>query len=275
MGVVETAFGYHIISVDEQKKAEEAVKLATFSRIIEPSEETENAIFEKAETLASKLADGGTIADLAKENDYEVLSAMNLKALDENLPGLINQRQIVTWSFDSTREIGDSKRFDFDVNGNRGYVVVVLKNKTDKDGTVITSDLIAQIRPELINKKKAELIKKKMTGNTLEEVAKNSNVTVNTANSITMASPLISGVGNEPGVVGAMSTIELNKVSDLIEGDKGVFKLKVTSRTEPVELENYENFRKQIISKLAGRSYQLYQVLEDKADIVDNRAKFF
>jgi peptidylprolyl isomerase/peptidyl-prolyl cis-trans isomerase D len=275
MGVVETAFGYHIISVDEQKKAEEAVKLATFSRIIEPSEETENAIFEKAETLASKLADGGAIADLAKENDYEILSAMNLKALDENLPGLINQRQIVTWSFDSTREIGDSKRFDFDVNGKRGYVVVVLKNKTDKDGTVITSDLIAQIRPELINKKKAELIKKKMTGNTLEEVAKNANVTVNTANSITMSSPLISGVGNEPGVVGAMSTIELNKVSDLIEGDKGVFKLKVTNRTEPVELENYENFRKQIISKLAGRSYQLYQVLEDKADIVDNRAKFF
>ena len=151
----------------------------------------------------------------------------------------------------------------------------MLKNKTDKDGTVITSDLIAQIRPELINKKKAELIKKKMTGNTLEEVAKNSNVTVNTANSITMASPLISGVGNEPGVVGAMSTMELNKVSDLIEGDKGVFKVKVTNRTEPVELENYENFRKQIISKLAGRSYQLYQVLEDKADIVDNRAKFF
>ena len=65
--------------------------------------------------MASKLADGGTIADLAKENGYEVLSAMNLKALDENLPGLINQRQIVTWSFDSTREIGDSKRFDFDV----------------------------------------------------------------------------------------------------------------------------------------------------------------
>ncbi|MBI9040466.1 peptidylprolyl isomerase [Lutibacter sp.] len=275
MGVVETAFGYHVISVDEQKKAEPAVKLATFSRLIEPSEETENAIFESAETLASKLAGEGNLEDIAKENGYNVQSAFNLKALDENLPGLLNQRQIVTWSFDASREIGDSKRFDFDVNGNRGYVVVVLKNKTDKNGTVITSDLIAQIRPELINKKKAELIKKKMTGATLEEVAKNSNSTVSAASLITMASPLISGVGNEPGVVGAMSTLGVNKVSSLIEGDKGVFIVKVTNRPNPAELENYDNFRKQIVAKLGARSYQLYQVLEDNADIVDNRAKFF
>ena len=275
MGVVETAFGFHVISVDEQKKAEQAVKLATFARLIEPSEETENTIFEKAETVASKLAEGGILADIAKESNYQVLSALNLKALDENLPGLLNQRQIVTWSFEKSREIGDSKRFDFDIDGNRGYVVVVLKNKTEKDGTVVTSDLIAQIRPELINKKKAEMIKKKMTGNSLEEVAKNAGVSINSATSVTLASPLISGVGNEPTIVGAMSTLKLNTISDLIEGDKGVFKLKVTNRVEPAKLDNYDTFRKQLLDKIYSRSYQLYQVLEDKADIVDNRAKFF
>ena len=114
-----------------------------------------------------------------------------------------------------------------------------------------------------------------MNGSSLEEVAKNSNTTVSSISLVTLASPLISGVGNEPGVVGALSTIKLNKVSDLIEGDKGVFMVKVTNRAVPVELENYDNFRKQIVAKLGARSYQLYQVLEDNADIVDNRAKFF
>ncbi len=275
IGVVETSFGYHIISVDEQKKSEQAVKLVTFARLIEPSEETENVIFEQAETLASNLADGGILEDISKERDYTVLSAMNLKSLDENLPGLANQRQIITWSFENAREIGDSKRFDFEVNGNRGYVVVVLKDITEKNGTVVTSDLIAQIRPELINKKKAELLKKQMNGTTLEEIAKNSNVNVNTVSLVTLANPLLSGVGNEPTVVGAMSTLKVNTVSDFIEGEKGVFKVKVTNRSVPTELENYDTFRKQIVTKLSGRSYQLYQVLKEKSDIVDNRAKFF
>ncbi|WP_372744949.1 peptidylprolyl isomerase [Lutibacter sp.] len=275
MGVVETAFGYHVISVDEQKNIDQAVKLATFSRLIEPSEETENLIFEKAETLASKLAEGGSLEDIAKENNYSVLSAMNLKSLDENLPGISNQRSIVTWAFENGRELGDSKRFDFDVNGNRGYLVAVLKGKAEKDSNELTTDIISQIRPEIVNSKKAAILKEKMKGATLEEVAKNANTTVASASLVTLASPLISGVGNEPKVVGAMSTIKLNEVSNLIEGDKGVFMIKVTNRTEPVKLDNYENFRKQVSTKLSGRSYQLFQVLKEKSDVVDNRAKFF
>lgn len=275
IGVVETAFGYHVISVDEKKKADSAVKLATFARLIEPSEETENAIFEKAETLASNLADGGVLETIAKEKGYEVLSAMNLKVLDENLPQLINQRSIVTWAFDNSLEIGDSKRFDYDYSGKRGYAVVSLKGKSDKDGIVITSDIIAQIRPELINKKKAGIIKKTFTGSTLEEYAKSGKVQVATATSVNLGSPLITGVGNEPAVVGAMSTIALNKVSDVIEGDKGLFVVMVTNRKLPAELDNYETFRKDLIANLARRNYQLFQVLEDKSDIVDNRAKFF
>ena len=275
VGVVETGFGYHVISVEEQKNTQQAVKLATFARLIEPSEATENIIFESAETLASKLADGGSLEDIAKEKGLQLLSALNLKELDENLPGLQNQRSIVTWAFEAAREIGDSKRFDFDVNGNRGYVVAVLKSKTEKNSADLTSDLIAEIRPELVNKKKAALIKKKMTGASLEEVAKNATVTVSNASLVTLNTPLLSGVGNEPAVLGAMSTIKVNKVSDFIEGEKGVFVVKVTNRTTPVELDNYDNFRKQIVAKLSGRSYQLYQVLKDNSDIVDNRAKFF
>mgnify|MGYP000441936389 FL=1 len=55
-----------------------------------------------------------------------------------------------------------------------------------------------------------------MSGATLEDVAKNSNVAVNTVSLVTMASPLLSGVGNEPAVVGAMSTLKVNTVSDFI-----------------------------------------------------------
>jgi peptidylprolyl isomerase/peptidyl-prolyl cis-trans isomerase D len=275
IAVVETAFGFHIIKVVEQKNSEKAVRLVSFGRLIIPSEGTENSIFEKAETLASNLENGGKLEDLAKKENYAIQSAQNLKVLEENVPGLNSQRQIVIWAFANERELGDSKRFDIDINGKRGYAVVVLKAKTEKDGLVVSADVSEKIRTELINKKKAEMIKAKVKGATLEEIAKNTNTTVNSASNVTLLNPLLSGVGNEPSVVGAMSTIKLNEVSNPIEGNKGIFVVKVVKRDAPVKLDNYDMFRNRIVDKLKVRSYQLFQVLEETAEIKDNRGNYY
>ncbi|RXP45207.1 peptidylprolyl isomerase [Lutibacter sp. HS1-25] len=273
--VVETAFGYHIIKIDEQKEAKRAVKLATYARVIEASETTENAIFEQAETMASNLAEKKSIDEVATDKGYAVQTVQNLKNLDENIPGLSNQRSIVVWSFSEERELGDSKRFDVEVGGKRGYVVAVLTDKNDETEVALTSEIIDEVRQKLIDEKKAALIKNTMKGATLEEIAQNSSTTVRSASSINLASPVITGVGNEPAVVGAMSTIAINTVSDKIDGVKGVFVVKVTKRDTPVDLENYESFKNTQLIALKGRTYQLFQVLKEKADIKDFRAKFF
>lgn len=273
--VVKTAFGYHVIKINEQTKLNKAVKLVTFARSIEPSEDTENLIFQKAETAASKLVDGNKIDEVAKADGYKVQSAVNLKVLSENVPGLGAQRQIVTWSYKPEREISNSKRFDINIGDKRGYAVVVLTGRTSADEISLNTSIIAKVRPLLMNKKKAALLKDKVKGNTLVEIAKNATTAVRTANSVSLSSPLISGVGNEPAVAGAMSTLTLNKVSSVIEGTKGLFVVEVTKRENPIKLDNYNGFRNNISKKLQGRSYQLYQVLQDNADIKDYRAKFF
>lgn len=273
--VVETAFGFHIIKIEEQTAPQKAVKLATYARLIEASEDTENTIFEQAETLAANIAVGKTIEEVSAEKGFNLQSALNLKALDEEVPGLTSQRQIVTWAFNAERNVGDSKRFDIDVNGKRGYAVVYLSEKTSKDEVALSPEIIAEVRPLLMNEKKAEMISDKLSGSTLEEIAASGTTTVRNASSINLASPIITGVGNEPAVVGAMSTIELDEVSDMIQGVKGVFFVKVTKRDAPIDIENYESFRKSIATGLKSRTYQLYQVLEETADINDNRASFF
>ncbi len=275
MAVVETAFGFHVIRVDEQKQAERAVKLATFARLIDPSEATENTIFEKAETLTANLANGEKLEEAAKKGNYTVQSAMNLKVLEENIPGLNGQRQIVIWAFAKERQLGDSKRFDIDVDGKRSYVVAVLKGKSEKDGLVVNAEILSKIQPELINKKKAAMINAKIKGTTLEEIAKNTNTTVSATLSVTLVSPLLSGVGSEPAVVGAMSTIKLNEVSKPIDGNLGVFVVKVDKRDTPIKLDNYDTFRNKIINNLKGRSYMLFQVLEETAEIKDFRGQFY
>lgn len=273
--VVETAFGFHIIRVDEQTKPQKAVKLVTFARLIEASEETENRIFEQAETLNAAISEGEDLSVVAKENDYKIQSALNLKVLAELVPGLGAQRQMVTWAFKGERELNDSKRFDIDITGKRGYAVVMLTSIIDEDDVVVGSDILLKLRPELINKKKAKLIAEKMSGETLEEIAKNSGVSVRNASLVNLSSPLISGVGNEPSVVGAMSTIKLEEISGEILGEKGVFVIKVTKRDSPVDLESYDSFRKKIVTQYQSRGNQVFKVLEETADINDNRGRFF
>jgi len=273
--VVETAFGFHIIKIDEQTAPQKAVRLATYARLIEASEETENEIFEKAETMASELSEGKTIDEVGSDKGYNVQSAQNLKSLEENVPGLLNQRQIVTWAFSQERIVGDSKRFDIDVAGKRGYAVVLLNEQTTEKEVAISSEVLAEVRPLLVNEKKAEIIESKMEGSTLEEMASSTKTSLRNASSVNLASPVISGVGSEPAVVGAMSTIKLDEVSDKIQGIKGVFVIKVTKRDDPLDIENYDNLRNTIATGLQGRTYQLYQVLQETADINDNRANFY
>lgn len=273
--IVETTFGFHIIRIDDQTKSQKAIKLVTFGRIIEPSELTENKIFQEAETFAAKLADSKNISKLATEDNYKVVSAVNIKPLDENIIGLFNQRQIVTWAFKDEQNVGDSKRFDIDDTGNRSYIIAEITEKIEKDGNSINSAMAAQVRDEIVKLKKEQILVEKLKGTSLEAIAKNNNIEVNKVSLVTLANPTLAGSGTEPAVVGAMSAIKLNTVSSPIAGNKGVFVVQVTKNERGAKLDNYESFSTQLTSKLHARTYQLYQVLIDNADIVDNRFHFF
>ena len=95
VGVVKTPFGFHIIRIDDLKDEETVLKLATYGRKIVPSEATENAVFQKAEQFALEVSKGNNFSEIAKENKFVTKPAIGLKVLDENVPGLGNQRQIV------------------------------------------------------------------------------------------------------------------------------------------------------------------------------------
>ena len=271
LGVVKSAFGFHVIKIDEQKNFENAVQLATLSRQILPSVDTENKFYQDAEIFASELSKGATFGDLVKKNEYKSLLANKIKVLDEKVPNLEgNNRQIVRWAFDDATDINSVKRFDVD----KGYVVAALYAKT-AEGLATVADIAGQIKPIIINKKKAEMINKKMSGTTLEDIAKENNVTVKTASNVSLASPTISGVGNEPAVVGAMTNASEGKVISGIDGQKGVFAIKVTSKENPTELDNYSSFRNRLSSKVKSRSTQLYNALKEATDIEDNRANIY
>ncbi|WP_425657498.1 peptidylprolyl isomerase [Tenacibaculum ascidiaceicola] len=270
MGVVKSQFGFHVIKIDGQKNFQPVVKLATFGRKIEASEETENAVFQNAETLALELANGKDFEEAIKEKNLTSLPAVGLKSLDENVPGVGRERQIITWAFEKEVNEGDFKRFD--VEG--GYVVAVLTAKTEK-GLMPVDKATASVRPILTNERKAKMIEDKISGSTLDEIAKSVSQTVRTATDVNLQSPTISGVGFEPKVIGAMINAKENEVVKNVVGDKGVFAFVVEKKELPTALPNYDTYRKRIANERQNKTFQMYEAVKKASEIEDNMSSFY
>ena len=234
LGVVKTQFGFHVIKIEDQKNFQSVVKLVTFGRKIEASEATENDIFQNAETFALELANGKNFEDVVKDKKLSAQPAIGLKSLDETVPGIGKEREIITWSFGKDVIKGTSKRFDIE----GGYIVAVLTGRTEK-GLMPVEKAVAGVRPILTNERKAKMIEAKINGATLAEIAKSVTQTVRNATAVNLKSPTLSGVGNEPKVIGAMlNSKEKCTVVKNVVGDKGVFYFEVESKELPTALPN-------------------------------------
>ncbi|MGY5355956.1 peptidylprolyl isomerase [Wenyingzhuangia sp. IMCC45467] len=268
IGIVKTAYGFHIIKVEDQKNFSKAYKLATISRQIQASEKTENKVFEQAETFANDLRNGGDFETIAKEKGYAVSPVNGLKALDVYVGSVGENRRIVKWAFDEETEIKATNRFDLD---EKGYAVVMLTNKQEK-GLMSATNAFSQVEPILIKQKKAEILEEKMDADSLEAIAKANNVKVENFSNVTLGAPTIPGVGIEPGIVSAAAVSKTGTLVSNIVGNKGVFAVVNKSVTIPeadaskVSTKTVNNIVKSSVSS------QLYNGLKEDATIEDYRA---
>ena len=270
MGVVKSPFGFHVIKIDDQKNSQNVLQLATFAKKIVPSEATENSVFQQAEEFALAVSKENNFFEAAKEKNYISKPAIGLKVLDENIPGLGNQRQIVSWAFGNATKVKDFKRFDLEGK----HVVAFVTGKEEK-GLQSATKATSIVRPILLNQKKAALLRASLKGESLQAIATANNTSVRTSNGVTLKSPTLSGAGSEPKVVGAMYYAELNKLYNNIEGKLGVYAFNVTAKELPTALPNYETSRKNISEARKRLTYKMYEAIKNASDVEDYRANFY
>ncbi|MCX7546881.1 SurA N-terminal domain-containing protein [Xanthomarina sp. F1114] len=267
MDVVQTAFGFHIIEIEGQTAKQRAIKVATIAREIEPSETTINQVFRDASNFEIAI-EKGDFETVAKEKELTVRPINGIKLLDENIPGLGNQRPIVRWAFEEGTKVGAAKRF----NLNGGYAIVQV-TASNPEGLMNSEQASVTALPAIRKEKKAKLIMDRISATTVEDVASGENQTVKTALAINMKNPTISGAGKEGVVVGTAFGLNEGETSKLIEGEKGVYMIQVTKRTPAPEMDNYQGFANQIGSaKTAKVNTKLYDALKEASEIEDNRA---
>ncbi|WNM19973.1 peptidylprolyl isomerase [Flavobacterium capsici] len=267
IGMVETEFGYHIINVTDKQ---DAVKLATIAQKIQPSELTNNKIYEQATKFEMDAA-SKDFAALAKEMKLTVSPAVRVKAVDESFGAVSNQRQIVKWAFSDDTKVGDVKRFEI---VNKGHIIVKLKKVYDK-GLMPVEDARPQVESILKNKKKAEMIKAKMKGASLEAIASANKVTVMNAVDMSIENPSIPNAGYEPKVVGTALASKVGQMSKPIDGNSGVYVIVTKAETKAPAIQNYDEYVNKLKQQVASYSGRVIQALKENADIEDNRAEFY
>ncbi|WGK95524.1 peptidylprolyl isomerase [Flavobacterium keumense] len=267
VGLVETPFGFHIIRITDKQ---DGVRLATVAQKVEPSEATSDKIFTQATQFEMDAA-SKDFAKLAKDMKLTIAPAVTVTGMQEQFASLGNQRAIVRWAFEEDSKVGSIKRFEL---ANIGHVIARVKS-IDNSGLVPVSQVRSYVEPILKNKKKAELIKAKMTGSSLEAIAKSAGSKVEQAANLTMENPVLGLVGAEPKVVvGTAFALAANKVSAPIEGVTGVYVVKNVSTVKAPALKNHAAYVAKLKQQTAGDAGRILPALKANATIEDNRSKF-
>lgn len=271
ISVVETDFGFHIIEILSQSKRKKAVKVANLGLKVEASERTIDSIF----NITSKFeiaTEKSNFRDVASEFNYKLNPVNNIRELNENIPGVGPQRAIVRWAYNPDTNLDDIRRFNLQ---NGGYLVAMLTSINPEGLMSIDKASITAIS-KIRNQKKAKIIMDKIKGKSLEDISSSQNQTIQTALSVNMKNPVLSGTGNEPNVVGHAFGTDEGETSNGIIGNKGVFYIKVDKIRYANVMSNYQNYINFLNSiTLGSYSSKVYEALLESAEIEDNRHLFY
>lgn len=271
LGVVGTDFGFHVIEILDQT-FQDSYKVATISKKIVASDETINSQNKKHRNfqISSK---NSSFESAAEESDYEINTVTKIGELDENIPGLKPNREIVKWAFDKSTKLNQFKSFK---SNNGGHIVVKITS-IDNKGLMSTDRASATANPEIVKEKKASLIKSRLPSfKDLESLAKNEDQQIKKSITINMKNPILSEFGKEPLVVGTAFGLKEGEISDPISGQSGVYVLKVNKIIPAKLIESYQASADKVgKAKESDINSKLFEALKDAALIEDNRAFFY
>jgi len=273
---VETQFGYHIIKVVGKKDPSTKIKVASIDFGMEPGSRTIEAFYNDASNFSATNNTQEKFEKAVKDKGLNLRNAPKLAESDNTIPGLTAAREVVRWSFNEETEKGSVSNV-FDVEGT--YVVAVLKNKVEK-GIIPLEVLKEQIKPLVIREKKAEYLFKKVNDQFAKAKDLNAIIQLFPGTKIdtvdvSFASANIPIYGHEAKVTGQIFSAKKAQVVGPVQGEQGVYTFILDNMKEPPATTDFENQKKQMAMYFQSRAGMLSNILQEKADIKDNRLTFY
>jgi len=277
--IVNSQFGIHIVQTTARGNETRQVQVAYLVRNVTPSTKTYQDVYAKASQFAGKNLTKNDFDAAVAEQNLNKRSA-SLRETDLEIPGLPNSRPLIRAAYSSKpgtmiQDVQGSTIFDLGDN----FVIATLVSATE-EGVASFEEVKTRVELAMLKEKKlrflAEKAKTAMEGKTdLNAIATELGSSVRNATNINFTSIQVPGIGMEPKVVGVATNLAANEISSPVQGNNGVFIVKVTLVTEGEE-QNVENEKMRLAQNLTFRATsQAYNVHLEKAEVEDERAKFY
>ena len=267
---VAQGMGEQTYEVMEVGKATPKVKLAILAREVTPSSKTYSVIYNQAKQFIVANNSAEALEAAAQEAGLTVVPQYNLTETTDKVGQLKSSRPIVRWAFEA-KEGQVSDVFEC----GQQFIVAALTEVNDGEYRPLDA-VRAELTYEATNNAKAEYIKKQLKGvTTLEAAAEALNQKVQNVERVSLSDSRFGNAGMEPAVIGKVLAIGENEVSEPVQGKTGVFMVKRGAANNAAESAfNAESEKAQLASRFSYLPYQALQIVEDKAEVTDNRANF-
>lgn len=281
---IETSqYGVHIMQVTKQLHVSKKFQLATVVRTVDASQKTYNNIYANAVKFAQDVKDDASFNATVEKYKVTKRIAQNINKNAKGVSGIKNARELVKNIYKT--EEANSVVTDKDGNSifelNDKYIIAVVTEINEK-GTSPINKVSSSIKRQLINKKKGEMLAKKMSkeisnSKSILSVAQKEGVEVKEANGISFQSFQVGGAGIEPKLIATATTIAKGKISKPIIGNQGVYVLVVNNTTNTkADKKAVEQMKAQMQNMFNYRArYQTAGSLIENANIEDMRYKFY
>ncbi len=246
------------------------VLIADVVKEIIPSNESSNNNYRKASQ--AEFDANNDLPLNSSDSSLFVDSFESFENFDSGLPGIINSRQVIKWLYeDQTRE-GNVKRFSL----NEGYLVAkaLSFNKKSLPNVNEVRDEVSNI---LLKEKKFDFFEKKYKGSSdIELISKDYEIELERATAVTQNDPILVGAGNEPYIIGSSFSLDVNETSKILKGNNGIYLVRLLSK----EIADDISIGEAISNSMSDREIEristlIPEVLESKAEIVDNRSLYY
>ncbi len=246
------------------------VLLADVVKEIIPSNDSSNNNYRKASQ--AEFDANNNLPLNSSDSSLFIDSFESFENFDSGLPGIINSRQVIKWLYEDQTRVGDVKRFTL----NEGYLVAKTISFNKKTLPNV-NDYRDEISTTLSNDKKYAFILDKYKGlNSIEAISKDYDIELERASAVTQYDPLLVGAGNEPYIIGSSFALNVNETSKILKGNNGIYLVRLLSKETAEDI----NISIAISNSLSDREIEristlIPEVLETKAEIIDNRSLYY
>jgi peptidyl-prolyl cis-trans isomerase D len=273
--IIETQFGYHIISVTEPANYTN-YKVASVERTIVPSDETRNLAFRNADMFSASAKNYDDFLKSAERDSLEVFTATDITAMDRRFNDITSARSIVQWAYSDDIDVGDvsSVRETED-----SYIIAVL-TKITEPGTATFESVREQLVPKVKNQKKGEIIMEKLAGvdGDLAKISEGygQDAKVYSSSDLKYTSNSLPSVGFVPEAIGKAFALNTGGRTKPFEVENGILILEMVALTPAPEIADYSSYKNQIEQRFSGRmSFAAAEAIKEDAEIVDRRFRYF